>query len=94
MVGSDKKNKEMSSKIQKSKMEDEGGMGVEADYNYDVETEQKKPTTDLRKSEMVDEGGLGAALYYDKDEMVVDADVAEGKVSPDEVKNTEDDGSS
>lgn len=77
MVYSDKKDKEMEEKIQKAKMVDEGGLGVEADYNYEEVKEKTETETDLESSEMLDEGGLGAKLYYDKDEMLVDADAKE-----------------
>lgn len=80
MVGSNKEVKKMESDIRESEMIDEGGLGVEADYNYDKLKEDKKSELELKSSKMMGEGGLGAKLYYEKEEMLVDADaVAKGK---------------
>lgn len=89
MVHSDKKtekekDKKLDYKIEKSKMVDEGGLGVEADYNYDEAKESKKSESEIEASEMVEEGGLGAVLYYDKDEIVVDPEAAYDKAEADD----------
>lgn len=81
MVGSDKDNKPKETELEESKMIDEGGIGVESDYNYDDIRERKNKidAEELEESEMVDEGGLGATLYYDKEEMIVDPDAKDKK---------------
>lgn len=81
MVRSDKEKKRMEAKMKESEMIDEGGLGVEENYNYDdaKDDKDKKPDAKLESAEMVDEGGLGANLYYDKEEMIAVNDAENSK---------------
>jgi len=62
-----------------SKMISEGGLGVEAYYpkEYETETELTKTTEEVLAARMISEGGLGAEIYYYLNEKMTNPDSIE-----------------